>query len=68
MTKMSLISLQSEPNEGARIGIPKVVWSRLRSFLLDELTGNMTLNIKDGRILSFHIEESVIVPRPERRP
>ena len=65
---MSLIPLQNDPDESVRVGIPKVVWSRLRSFLLDELTGNVTLNIKDGRILSFHIEESVIVPRPEGRP
>lgn len=37
--------------------IPHVVWSVLNSFLVDKRTGNVVLNIKEGRILGMRTEE-----------
>ena len=56
-----VVSLAVQP------AIPKPVWVRLRSFLLDKRSGNVTLNIKDGHILSARIEEVVTVTRAEVR-
>ena len=52
---------------GSNPGIPEVVWARLRSFLLDKRSGVVTLNIKDGHILSARIEDVVTVTRAEVR-
>lgn len=41
--------------------IPKAVRERVAKFLLDERTGNVTLNVKDGRVLGFTIEEKLSV-------
>jgi len=37
--------------------IPDEVWDVLARFLLDRKTGNIKLNVKDGRILGYHVEE-----------
>ena len=56
-----VVSLAVQPT------IPKAVWVCLRSFLLDKRSGNVTLNIKDGHILSARIEHVVTVTRAEVR-
>ena len=56
-----VVSLAVQPT------IPKAVWVCLRSFLLDKQSGNVTLCIKDGQILSARIEHVVIVTRAEVR-
>ncbi|GEM_PF-5424784 len=42
---------------GAGGMIPDEVWDVLARFLLDRKTGNIKLNVKDGRILGYHVEE-----------
>ncbi len=37
--------------------IPDEVWDAFARFMLDRKTGNIKLNIKDGRILGYHVEE-----------
>ena len=37
--------------------LPDEIIGPISDFLLDKRTGNITLNIKDGKILGFHIEE-----------
>ncbi len=44
--------------------VSESVWLQLRSFSLDSWTGNVTLNIKDGRILCLRVEEITNGPRP----
>lgn len=39
--------------------MPTCVIDRLKQFMLDKKTGNVTLNIKEGKILGFHILEIV---------
>ncbi len=39
--------------------LPIAVEERIRAFLVDKRTGNVQLNIKDGRILGLRIEEIV---------
>lgn len=41
--------------------IPVVVMGRITQFVLDRLTGNIQLNIKDGKILGVHIEEIIVL-------
>ena len=42
--------------------LPLPVEERLRRLLVDKFTGNVQLNIKDGRILGFHVNEHVLIP------
>ena len=49
--------LALHPGAGAGGMIPDEVWSVLARFMLDRKTGNVKLNIKDGRILGYHVEE-----------
>lgn len=39
--------------------IPMNVWEQLTKFLLDKKTGNIQLNVKDGRVLGIHLNEIV---------
>ena len=43
--------------------LPPQIMLRLREFLLDKRTGNVRLNIRDGVILGFEIEERVSLGR-----
>ena len=45
--------------------VPDEIISKLKSFLIDKRTGNLTLNIKDGRILGFRAEEVVSLKASE---
>jgi hypothetical protein len=47
--------------------IPIPIWQRLETFLLDRRSGNVTLNIRDGQILSARVEDVVTVTRAEVR-
>ncbi len=49
--------LALHPGTGATNMIPDDVWEVLARFVLDRKTGNIKLNIKDGRILGYHVEE-----------
>ncbi len=40
--------------------VPRRLLGRIEKFLLDKLTGNISLRIKDGMILSVHIDEIVV--------
>lgn len=42
--------------------LPLPVEERLRRLLVDKFSGNVQLNIKDGRILGFHVNEVVQLP------
>ena len=59
----------SEPDSGAvrpalslPILLPDDVVRELAEFLLDGRTGNVVLNVKDGRVLGMHITRIVTVP------
>lgn len=43
--------------------LPPQIICRLREFLLDKRTGNVRLNIRDGVILGFDVEERVSLGR-----
>jgi hypothetical protein len=45
--------------------LPPTVETALRRFLVDKLTGNLQLNIKDGKILGFHETRMSSVPTTE---
>jgi hypothetical protein len=47
--------------------IPAPIWERLENFVLDRRSGNVTLNIRDGCILSARVEDVVTVTRAEVR-
>ena len=49
--------LALHPGIGAGGMIPDEIWEVFARFLLDRKTGNIKLNIKDGRILGYHVEE-----------
>lgn len=42
--------------------LPQQLEQRLRRLLVDKFTGNVRLNVKDGRIRGFVIEELVDLP------
>ena len=42
---------------GATGMIPDEIWEVFARFMGERKTGNIKLNIKDGRILGYHIEE-----------
>ncbi len=39
--------------------LPKQFAKTMREFLTNGCTGNLTLNVKDGRILGLHVEEII---------
>ena len=45
------------PSENKSIELPDRVKIRIAEFMLDKRTGNVVLNILDGEIKSFHVEE-----------
>lgn len=49
------------PSEGKNIELPDRLTLALAEFMLDRRTGNVKLNIKDGKILGFRIEEVVSI-------
>ncbi len=49
--------LALHPVNGAGGMIPDEVWDVFARFMLDRKTGNIKLNIKDGRVLGYHVEE-----------
>ena len=49
--------LALHPGTGASNMIPDDVWAVFARFMLDRKTGNIKLNIKDGQILGYHVEE-----------
>ena len=49
--------LELHPGTGAGGMIPDEVWEVLARFMLDRKTGNIKLNVKEGRILGYHVEE-----------
>ena len=53
---VSLENRRGKPNSFT-LPIPMIV--NLGDFLLDRRTGNVRINIKDGRILGYHTEEIV---------
>ncbi len=55
------------PRSGDQPEIPNAIWSRVRSFLLDKRSGSVTLNVKDGHILSARVEEYVTITRAQVR-
>jgi hypothetical protein len=42
--------------------LPPAIETAIRRFLVDKQTGNLQLNIKDGRILSFHENRIQAIP------
>ncbi len=42
---------------GNTAAVPREVWDLLERFMRERKTGNIKLNIKDGRILGYHVEE-----------
>ena len=49
--------LALQPGTGATSMIPDDIWEVFARFMIDRKTGNIRLNIKDGRILGYHVEE-----------
>ncbi len=49
--------LALHPGTGAGGMIPDEIWEVFARFLLDRKTGNIKFNVKDGRILGYHVEE-----------
>jgi len=49
--------LELHPGTGANRMIPDDVWEVFTRFMHDRKTGNIKFNIKDGRILGYHVEE-----------
>jgi len=41
--------------------LPLPVEERLRRLLVDKFTGNVQLNVKDGRILGFQVHEIIAI-------
>ena len=54
----------NEPNRKAHLDLrpavaPSQIIDRVKRFLLDGSTGNVTLNVRDGEILGLHLEEII---------
>ena len=43
------------------VSFPECLGKKLNNFLLDGLTGNVRIHIRDGRILGLSIEEKVSI-------
>lgn len=39
------------------VPVPMRLWNFLNRYMIDKRTGNVTLNIKDGQILGYRVEE-----------
>jgi hypothetical protein len=46
---------------GGGVPLPAKVEQMLKQFLLDRKTGNVRINVKDGRVLGVHLEEIVVI-------
>ena len=53
------VSLENRRGKPNFFTLPIPVIINLGNFLLDKRTGNVRINIKDGRILGYHSEEIV---------
>ena len=40
---------------------PLAVWEKLQEFVLDKRTGNISINVKDGKVLGVRVEELLSV-------
>lgn len=60
MTSSPVSKMPNQPPEA----IPKILAERLLQFLLDRRTGNVQVNICEGRVTGFHIEEMVRIRSP----
>jgi len=49
------------PDPPPPVAIPAKVEQMLKQFLLDRKTGNVRINVKDGRVLGVHLEEIVVI-------
>ncbi len=45
--------------------IPKALRERLARFCVDKKTGNMVINISQGRIMGIHLTEMLNFPKTE---
>jgi hypothetical protein len=43
----------------SKVSIPTNVWDKTVQFLLDKKTGNIQLNVQNGRVLGVHLKEIV---------
>ena len=50
---------ESWPHVKPQLSIPETYALAIGQFLLDRKTGNVVLNIKDGRIMGLRVEELV---------
>jgi hypothetical protein len=49
--------------------IPEAAWERIRAFVLARKTGQVTLDVKEGHVLSWKLTEYGRVPEePQPRP
>jgi len=39
--------------------LPEKIWQRIKDFMVAQLTGNITIHIKDGQVKGAKIEEQV---------
>ena len=56
--------MTDRPNNGVQRGgiqLPQKLVDKLNEFYLDRLSGNVRINILDGKILGFHAEEIVSI-------
>ena len=53
---------QMGPFEVANCLVPRRLTALIEKFLLDKSTGNIGMNVKDGKILTVRIEEVVNLP------
>lgn len=50
-----------QKKEALTLPLPAKVEEVLRQFILDRKTGNVRINVKDGRVLGVHLEEIVVI-------
>ena len=57
MNRMATVPLEVRLEPDSEAIIPLRLYSFLNRFLIDKKTGNVTLNVRDGQILGFRVEE-----------
>ncbi len=53
------MAISNSPTNTSTVAVPRAVANALRQFMAEHRTGNLQLNIKDGRILGLHVNEIV---------
>jgi hypothetical protein len=61
MTKQPELPRIVRPVEESGVLLPLRIAKRIGEFLDDKLTGNITINVRDGEVLGAQIEEKVKV-------